>query len=185
MSLIKSIGQGLQKKWSGVVAKLDSLKGTPEEISKGFATGVAMSFTPMVGFHLLICLGVSRLTGQNGVAAALGTLAGNPWTFPLIWFATLHLGVIIMGADAPVRLPEFKMLFSEMFHSIIALDFKAFIRDVWPVFLPMLELVSSTRSQPLCVSALRLLPSSVMLRRWLARMHVVLVCTKVKATPAV
>ena len=35
------------------------------------------------------------------------------------------------------------------------------------------------------VSALRLLPSSVMLRRWLARMHVVLVCTKVKATPAV
>lgn len=137
MSLIKSIGQGLQKKWSGVVAKLDSLKGTPEEISKGFATGVAMSFTPMVGFHLLICLGISRLTGQNGVAAALGTLAGNPWTFPLIWFATLHLGIIIMGADAPVRLPEFKMLFSEMFHSIIALDFKAFIRDVWPVFLPM------------------------------------------------
>ena len=61
--------------------KLDSLKGTPREIANGFATGVAMSFTPFVGFHLLLSLAVARLAGQNGIAAALGTIAGNPWTF--------------------------------------------------------------------------------------------------------
>ena len=128
----------LQNSYQKVLERLDSLKGTPDEIAKGFATGVAMSFTPFVGFHLLLCIAITKLSGQNGVAAALGTLFGNPWTFPFIWLLTLHLGLLILGTDAPSQPPEFKILFVEMFHNVLELDAKAFFKDIWPVFLPML-----------------------------------------------
>ena len=138
MSLWHFVKRELQNSYQKVLERLDSLKGTPDEIAKGFATGVAMSFTPFVGFHLLLCIAITKLSGQNGVAAALGTLFGNPWTFPFIWLLTLHLGLLILGTDAPSQPPEFKILFVEMFHNVLELDAKAFFKDIWPVFLPML-----------------------------------------------
>ena len=101
MFSLEKVGRRLRGLYLKILRKLDSLKGTPREIANGFATGVAMSFTPFVGFHLLLSLAVARLSGQNGIAAALGTIAGNPWTFPLIWYITLHIGLFVLGADAP------------------------------------------------------------------------------------
>ncbi len=31
------------------------------------------------------------------MASAIGTAAGNPWTFPIIWYWIFHLGSWIMG----------------------------------------------------------------------------------------
>ncbi len=138
MSLIKKVGLGLQRIYQTTISKLDSLKGTPQSIAKGFATGVAMSFTPFVGFHILISLIVAKITKQNGIAATLGTIAGNPWTFPLIWYITLHTGHFLLGNTAPHLPVNFKLLFSELFYSVITLDFSAFLSDIWPVFYPML-----------------------------------------------
>ena len=72
MSLIKRLGLELRKIYKRTLLKLNTLKGTPESISKGFATGVAMSFTPFVGFHLILSLMITKITKQNGTAAALG-----------------------------------------------------------------------------------------------------------------
>lgn len=138
MSLEKKLGLELRKIYQKTVDKLNSLKGTPKSISKGFATGVAMSFTPFVGFHIVLSLMVAKITRQNGIAATLGTIAGNPWTFPLIWFATLHVGHFFLGSDAPKMPIDFKTIFNELFHAVISLDFHAFLSDIWPVFLPML-----------------------------------------------
>lgn len=138
MSLIKKVGLELQQIYQKTIEKLDSLKGTPESIAKGFATGVAMSFTPFVGFHILLSLIVAKITRQNGIAATLGTIAGNPWTFPAIWYATLRTGHFLLGKSAPELHTNFKTLFSELFHTVITLDFSAFLSDIWPVFFPML-----------------------------------------------
>ena len=138
MSLITKAGLELQKIYQKTVRKLDSPKGTPQSIAKGFATGVAMSFTPFVGFHILLSLMVAKVTKQNGIAATLGTIAGNPWTFPLIWYTTLHTGHFLLGSDAPKLPVNFKALFSELFHTVITLDFSAFLSDIWPVVFPML-----------------------------------------------
>lgn len=138
MFSLEKVGRRLRGLYLKILRKLDSLKGTPREIANGFATGVAMSFTPFVGFHLLLSLAVARLAGQNGIAAALGTIAGNPWTFPLIWYITLHIGLFVLGADAPQLPVGFKALFTELFHTVIGLDFSAFLEDIWPVFYPML-----------------------------------------------
>lgn len=138
MSLLKKMGLELQKIYHKIIYKLNILKGTPDNIAKGFATGAAMSFTPFVGFHILLSLLVCKITKQNGIAATLGTIIGNPWTFPFIWYATLHAGHFILGKDAPKLPINFKMMFNELFHAVISLDFQVFLSDIWPVFFPML-----------------------------------------------
>jgi uncharacterized protein (DUF2062 family) len=138
MSLIKKAGLGLKHIYYKTLSKLDSLKGKPKEIAKGFATGVAVSFTPFVGFHLLLSLFITKITKQNATASALGTLVGNPWTFPFIWYVTLHTGRFILYKNEISYDVDFKSLFKELFHAVLTLDFDAFISDIWPEFYPML-----------------------------------------------
>src|SRR3954453_9429722 len=73
-----------------LLMRFKRLPGTPQAIAAGLATGVAASLTPFLGLHVLLALGLARLTGGNLLAAGLGTLAGNPWTLPLIWTLTYH-----------------------------------------------------------------------------------------------
>lgn len=138
MSLIEKVGRGLLKLYIKTLARLGEIRDTPENIAKGFATGVAISFTPFVGFHLLIALSIGKIFNQNGVAATLGTIAGNPWTFPLIWYLTFNCGKIMLEYPT-AEIPEnFSIFFKEIFHMVIMLDFKGFFDDIWPVFYPML-----------------------------------------------
>src|SRR4051794_41561690 len=74
-----------------LLARIKHLPGTPHAIAAGLATGAAVSLTPFLGLHVLLALGLARLTGSNLLAAGLGTLAGNPWALPLIWTATYRL----------------------------------------------------------------------------------------------
>jgi hypothetical protein len=83
------------------------LSGTPYAIALGTAIGVSASFTPFLGFHLIITLAVAWLVGANMIAGAIGTAVGNPLTFPLIWASTYEIGYLLMqGASraAPARL---------------------------------------------------------------------------------
>ena len=74
------------------------LPGTPEQIAGGLALGVAVSFTPFVGFHMLIGAGLCWLTGFSVVAMLLGTvIAGNPWTFSIIWVSSYKLGQAVLS----------------------------------------------------------------------------------------
>ena len=73
------------------------LNGTPHSIAFGFACGVAVSFTPFVGLHLIVSGFIAWALGGNFIAAWLGTGVGNPWTFPLIWLGTYKVGKWIVA----------------------------------------------------------------------------------------
>lgn len=148
MALIKESGLGLQNFLGKIITKLKSLRGSNKSIAEGFATGAAMSFTPFVGFHLLLALILAKVTKQNGVAAALGTIVGNPWTFPFIWYADLRLGEFILATENIHEKIDFTVLFKELFYCVIMLDFDRFFSDIYPVFVPML-----IGCIPFCVSA--------------------------------
>ncbi|MBW7910389.1 MAG: DUF2062 domain-containing protein [Alphaproteobacteria bacterium] len=78
--------------------RIGRLSGTPYYIAVGFANGVVVSLTPFLGFHLL--LGAFMCWAMRGsvVAMVIGTVvAGNPWTFPVIWLVTYHTGHWLMG----------------------------------------------------------------------------------------
>jgi hypothetical protein len=79
------------------VKRIIRLSGSPHAVAAGMAAGVFASFTPFVGFHILIACAISYLIAGNMVAAGLGTfVAGNQFTFPLIWPGTLELGRFIL-----------------------------------------------------------------------------------------
>jgi len=75
--------------------KIIKIKDFPESVAIGMAWGVAISFTPLLGLHLIICyLGTWFMKG-NLIAATVGTIIGNPWTFPFIFYLDYKLGTTI------------------------------------------------------------------------------------------
>lgn len=73
------------------------VSGSPHAVSAGLAAGVASAMTPFIGFHFIIAFVLAFLLRGNMVAAALGTVVGNPLTFPIIWAAAYELGSQLTG----------------------------------------------------------------------------------------
>ena len=117
--------------------RLSRLGSSPESIAAGVACGVAVSFTPFVGLHFVLAAITAFLCRGNVLASALGTAAGNPWTFPFIWVSVFYTGRCFLGAEGAVNV-SFLQVFEKSMHAIITFDFSGFASDVWPVFFPML-----------------------------------------------
>mgnify|MGYP002008982002 CR=1 FL=1 len=73
--------------------KLYRIRDFPESVAIGLAWGAAVSFTPLLGLHLIICYSGTFLMRGNLVAATVGSVVGNPWTFPLFFFVAYKLGL--------------------------------------------------------------------------------------------
>ncbi|PCI33800.1 MAG: hypothetical protein COB54_02010 [Alphaproteobacteria bacterium] len=77
--------------------RLARIPGTPYAIAAGFACGAAVSFTPFLGLHFLLAALMAWIIGANILTSAMGTIVGNPWTFPFILPATYHVGCWLLA----------------------------------------------------------------------------------------
>ena len=68
------------------------MRASPNELALGLACGIAISFTPFIGLHALLSIFFAWVVRGSMAAALIGTLVGNPWTFPFIWFLTYETG---------------------------------------------------------------------------------------------
>ena len=68
------------------------MRASPNELALGLACGIAISFTPFIGLHALLSIFFAWVVRGSMAAALIGTLVGNPWTFPFIWFLTYEMG---------------------------------------------------------------------------------------------
>lgn len=118
--------------------KLQQMTATPYAIAAGVACGVAISFTPFIGLHTVLAVILAFFIRASLAAALLGTLFGNPWTFPFIWAATLFAGEKFLQSEHLQSDIDFTKTFSTAFDMIKNLNFEAFIQDVWPVLYPMI-----------------------------------------------
>ena len=89
--------------------KITKIKDFPESVALGMAWGAAVSFTPLLGFHLIICYLGTWLMRGNLIAATVGTIIGNPWTFPFIFYLDYKIGTTIFFNS--VGYYEFKISF--------------------------------------------------------------------------
>jgi len=94
---------------SYIAHRLRRLPGSPYSIAAGFACGAAVSFTPLIGAHLAVSLLICWLIGANFIAAGIGTVVGNPWTFPLIWYWNYRVGAIMLGIDGELGADAFSI----------------------------------------------------------------------------
>ena len=77
--------------------RVSRIPDTPHRIALGFACGVIASFTPFFGFHFFLAAGLAWALRANMIAGLIGTIAGNPVTFPIIASVSLNLGRRILG----------------------------------------------------------------------------------------
>ena len=108
--------------------RVGRISGSPHNIALGLAVGAAVSFSPFLGVHLLMSAVIAWLLGGSIVASAVGTLIGNPWTFPLIWIADYRLGCWILGISRGAAEPTARGFRVMMEHPLDALA---------PIFWPL------------------------------------------------
>lgn len=128
--------------------RLRRLPDDPGRIARGLAVGVLISFTPLLGFHLL-CAGLLAWVVRGSIPAALiGTFVGNPLTFPLISAGSLEVGYLLTAQEERIpiyRVPrQFSEASAELWRNLESLFSPApmhweFLHRFWiDVFLPYL-----------------------------------------------
>ena len=89
--------------------KIYRIRDFPESVAIGLAWGTSISFTPLLGLHLIICyLGTIAMRG-NLIAATVGSVIGNPWTFPFFFYVAYKIGINFFYN--PLTSYEFKIEF--------------------------------------------------------------------------
>jgi uncharacterized protein len=76
---------------------------SPHRIALGLSCGVFASFSPLFGFHFFYAMFLAWVLRGNLLASLIGTVAGNPLTFPIIASTSLALGRRILGYGATGR----------------------------------------------------------------------------------
>jgi len=109
--------------------RLARLDASPHSLAAGIAAGVAVSFTPFLGFHIILASLFCLLARGHILAAALATFVGNPWTFPAMLSLTGLVGSLIMGERVEAAMPEWS------WNTFLA-DPRAYIELFYSVFEP-------------------------------------------------
>ncbi|TVQ57753.1 MAG: DUF2062 domain-containing protein [Rhodobacteraceae bacterium] len=91
--------KGWRRGFRYIGRRVQRLPDTPHRIALGFACGVYASFTPFFTLHIVVAVALGFILRANLIAAALGTLFGNPLTFPFIAGSSLTVGGWIVGKD--------------------------------------------------------------------------------------
>ncbi|MGF1660758.1 MAG: DUF2062 domain-containing protein [Rubrimonas sp.] len=108
--------KGWRRGFSYVGRRVQRLPDTPHKIALGFACGAFASFTPLFTLHILVALAVAWALRANLFAAALGTIVGNPLTFPAIAALSLEIGGWMTGKPGLVKHFSPSVIFSDFRH---------------------------------------------------------------------
>ncbi len=81
------------------------IRATPHALAAGFAAGIFSAFSPALGLHILLALILAWGLGGNLIAAALGTTAANPLTFPLMVAGEYKIGTTLFGGNGELHVP--------------------------------------------------------------------------------
>lgn len=76
--------------------QMAQMPSSPYALAIGFSAGAFVSFTPFLGFHFLLAAAIAWVLRGNIIASALGTIVGNPLTFPFIWAMDYIVGIWIL-----------------------------------------------------------------------------------------
>ena len=104
--------------------RLARLPDSNYAISSGFACGAMVSFTPLLGFHFVLAVIFAYLIRGNFIAALIGTVVGNPITFPFIWGLIYKTGTYVTN----IKLEKIN-------HEI---NFDMIVNQTYEIFFPML-----------------------------------------------
>jgi uncharacterized protein (DUF2062 family) len=118
--------------WQRALKALLQIDDVPERIAFAFALGVFVGFSPLLGLHTVLGLGLAVLFRLNKVAVLIGVYMNNPWVVvPFYGFAT-WFGLWLTGLPEGVSLPPVGFL--ELFRQ----EFWAWLIGQWRLLIPAL-----------------------------------------------
>jgi uncharacterized protein (DUF2062 family) len=108
-----------KRRWKVLVLDLLGREEPPERVAAAIAIGIGVGFSPFIGFHIWIALGLAFLLRLNKLDAALGQFVGNPWTLPAVYALGYRLGRGILHYDrrSVPRLAWDRLLHSDFWKS--------------------------------------------------------------------
>lgn len=106
--------KGWRRGFEYIGRRVQRLPDTPHRIALGFACGVFASFTPLFSLHIALGLLLALALRANLLSAALGTIVGNPLTFPLIAAAAISIGARFTGGGASARAFDLGVVFQDL-----------------------------------------------------------------------
>ncbi|MCB9988234.1 MAG: DUF2062 domain-containing protein [Rhodospirillales bacterium] len=108
--------QGWLRTWYYYKHRIFRGGDSTHKITGGLALGAAISFTPFIGTHFVQAVLFSWLFRFNVLASLAGTVLGNPWTFPFLFWTSYTVGAWIVrlaGFGDFIALPD-DMNFGEL-----------------------------------------------------------------------
>ena len=88
-----------RRRWRVLVLDLLGREESPERVAAAIALGIGIGFSPFIGFHIWLALGLAFLLRLNKIDAALGQFVGNPWTLPAVYALGYRLGRRLLHYD--------------------------------------------------------------------------------------
>jgi len=122
-----------------VFHRVARIPGSAYSLAAGFACGAAISFTPFIGLHFVLSALLAYVMRANIIASAIGTVVGNPWTFPFIWVVIYNVGSWMTRAQGvAAKEVDFLQVLTESMAAMHRMDFQYLIDTSGPILWPML-----------------------------------------------
>ena len=74
---------------------------TPQRTAAAYALGVFFGFSPFLGLHTVLGVGLAFALNLNRLAVILGIYSNLPWILPAYYSLTTLLGAAILGVQVP------------------------------------------------------------------------------------
>jgi uncharacterized protein len=123
-----------------MILRLRRIPASSHSIALGCAAGVFAIFTPFLGFQMLLAALLALILRGNVFASAVGTFAGNPLTYPLIWISTFTVGNILAGSSANAEIAQLSTGAQALSRSLRQASpdgVATAVQGLWPVLKPM------------------------------------------------
>jgi uncharacterized protein (DUF2062 family) len=88
------------------LGKLMRLQDDPDRIANGYALGIFLATTPLIGMKVFIALGITWLCKWNKAAAIVGVYHVNSLTAPLFYGFTYYIGSRLTGSDPSLSISQ-------------------------------------------------------------------------------
>jgi uncharacterized protein (DUF2062 family) len=120
--------------------RLWRIEASPHSIALGCAAGVFAIFTPFLGFQMLLAALLALILRGSVFASAVGTFAGNPLTYPLIWLSTFTVGSVFLEGSANAEISRFStgaQALGKSLRDASADGVAIAVEGLWPIIKPM------------------------------------------------
>jgi uncharacterized protein (DUF2062 family) len=132
--------RSFERSFRYMVLRLWRIPASSHSIALGCAAGVFAIFTPFLGFQMMLAALLAYIFRGSVFASAVGTFAGNPLTYPVIWVSTFTVGNLFLGGSAKAEMGHLSTGAHALGRSLRAASpdgVASAVEGLWPILKPM------------------------------------------------